>query len=123
MKIFCTFLVIIFFAIYIQAQQADTNVSDKPIENKASEKNNSEKSKDDVNSASKSKLNLSPEKANPVRIAKFSASSLRRNFLILRRGDWFADGFGSFNFSTTSTAGGKRRRSRLRATVEEGGKY
>jgi len=74
MKIFCPFLIIIFFAIYIQAQPADTNVSDKAVETKTSAKNNLEKPKENTNSASESKINLPSEKATPVRIAKFSAS-------------------------------------------------
>ena len=63
MKRFHAFLAVIFFSICIQAQT--------PI---ANEVDNSKDSQEKISVAGESKLSLPPEKANPVKVTKFSAS-------------------------------------------------
>ncbi len=76
MKRFHAFLAIIFFSICIQAQMADKNDSDKTPESKTSEISESKDLLEKTTIADKSKLSLPPEKANPIKIAKFSVSPM-----------------------------------------------
>ncbi len=69
MKRFYAFLVIIFFSIGIRAQTADTNDSAKTNESKIAKSGELK----ETTGADKSKFSLPPEKANPVKVAKFSA--------------------------------------------------
>ncbi|HXH68742.1 MAG TPA: DUF5916 domain-containing protein, partial [Pyrinomonadaceae bacterium] len=74
MKRFQAFLAIIFFSICIQAQTVDKDDSDKTPESKTTKNNESKDLTEKTTIADKSKLSLPPEKANPIKIVKFSAS-------------------------------------------------
>ena len=67
MKKFYAFLAILFFTIYADAQPANSNVSSNSDDTKTV----AQKSPDDKDK--KAKINLPPEKANPVKVSKITA--------------------------------------------------
>jgi hypothetical protein len=71
MKKFYAFLAVIFFTIYTNAQPTNSNISSNSDNTKTVvQKSSDDKDKTD---ADKSKINLPPEKANPVKIGKITA--------------------------------------------------
>ncbi|MDQ3181423.1 MAG: carbohydrate binding family 9 domain-containing protein, partial [Acidobacteriota bacterium] len=71
MKKFYAFLAIIFFAIYTNAQPANSNVSSNSDDAKTVTKKSPD-DKDKTDSANKSKIIVPPEKANPVKVGKIT---------------------------------------------------
>ena len=72
MKRFYAFLAIIFFSVCVQAQTTDTKNTDNPTESKNAKLVESKNAPEKTVATDKSKFNLPPEKASPVRVAKFS---------------------------------------------------
>jgi hypothetical protein len=72
MKRFYAFLAIIFFSVCIHAQTTDTKSTDNSTESKTAKIDESKNAPEKIVVTDKSKFSLPPEKANPVRVAKFS---------------------------------------------------
>ena len=72
MKRVQAFLAIIFFSIYIQAQTTDLKTTDEASESKIAETGKPKNKKEKTIAAENPRFILPPEKANAVRVAKFS---------------------------------------------------